>query len=209
MNGNAAGTAIRYAVRMMQNVTNGRVAAMLLPLLLLPLAPAASAATNEGGAQQVGAQSGCMNKWMFDGMWRVRVTKVVYAPATASDSNAWQVTMQWGNGTTIASLRPTDSLKGDLVIALKDGDTMSASDTTYGTLDEQKLDYHAFPASGQFTFTQPFRSANPLDQTNPPAKLLITFDVAKYRSYHPGGSGQLWRQKTVSPNFRIDLTCGA
>jgi hypothetical protein len=209
MKRNAAGTNVRYAARMMQHGTTLRFAATLLPLLLLPLAPAASAATNEGGSHQVGAQSGCMNKWMFDGMWRVRVTKVVYAPATASDQNAWQVTMQWGNGTTIANLRPTDSLKGDLVIALKDGDTLSAGDTTYGTLDEQKLDYHAFPASGQFTFTQPFRSPNALDQANPPAKLLITFDVAKYRSYNPGGSGQLWRQKTISPNFRIDLTCGA
>jgi hypothetical protein len=169
-----------------------RAAAMLFPLLLLPLATAASAATNEGGSHQVGAQSGCMNKWMFDGTL-----------------NAWEVTMQWGNGTAIANLKPTDSLKQDLVIALKNGDTMSAGDTTSGTLDEQKLDYHAFPASGQFTFTQPFRSATALDEANPPAKLLITFDVAKYRSYHPGGSGQLWRQKTVSPNFRIDLTCGA
>jgi hypothetical protein len=209
MTRNAAGTALRYAARMKQHAMNLGLTAALLPFLLLPLAPAASAATNEGGSQQVAAQTGCMNKWMFDGMWRVRVTKVVFVPATGSEPNLWAVTMQWNNGTTIANLRPTDSLKQDLVIALKGGDTMSAGDTTYGTLDEQKLDYHAFPASGQFTFTQPFRSANALDQANPPAKLLITFDVAKYRSYHPNGSGELWRQKTVSPNFRIDLTCGA
>jgi hypothetical protein len=209
MSGNGAGTTLRYAGRVMQNVMKARSTAMLLPLLLLPLAPAAFAATNEGGSHQVGAQTGCMNTWMFDGMWRVRVTKVVYAPATASGLNAWEVTMQWGNGTAIANLKPSDSLKQDLVIALKNGDTLSAGDTTSGTLDEQKLDYHAFPASGQFTFTQSFRSATALDQANPPAKLLITFDVAKYRSYHPGGSGELWRQKTVSPNFRIDLTCGA
>lgn len=178
----------------------------LLPLVLL--ASPASAATNEGGSQQVSAQSGCMNKWMFDGMWRVRVTKVVYTPATATTSNSWDVTMQWANGTSIAGLSPGDSLKQDLVIALKNGDTIAASSTTTGTLLEQKLDYHQFPASGQYTFTQSFVSSDPLDQTNPPAKLLITFDVAKYRSYHPTG-GQLWRQKTIGPNYRIDLTCGS
>jgi len=149
-----------------------------------------------------------MNKWMFDGMWRVRVTKVVYTPATPTTLNSWDVTMQWANGTSVAGLTPGDSLKQDLVIALKDGDTIAAGSTTTGTLAEQKLDYHQFPASGQFTFTQPFLSSDPLDQTNPPAKLLITFDVAKYRSYHPTG-GVLWRQKTIGPNYRIDLTCGS
>lgn len=182
--------------------------AALISLLALPLTGPVYAAANEGGSHQVDAQIGCMNKWMFDGLWRVRVTSVAYTPS-ATNANGWDVTMQWGNGTTIAALRPTDSFKKDLVIALKNGDTLAATDTTDGTLIEQKLDYHAFPASGQFTYTQSFRETTPLDQTNPPVKLLITFDVAKYRSLNPNGSGPLWRQKTVSPNFRIDLTCGA
>ncbi len=181
----------------------------MLPLLF-SLPCSAQAATNEGGSTQVTAQSGCMNKWMFDGMWRVRVTKVAFVPATSSDPNAWDVTMQWANGTSIAGLSPNDSLKQDLVLALKNGDTLSAGGTTSGTLLEQKLDYHKFPASGQFTFTQAFKSGDALDQTNnPPVKLLITFDVANYRHYNPNGSGKLWRQKTVAPNYRIDLTCGA
>ncbi len=67
----------------------------------------------------------------------------------------------------------------------------------------------SLPASGQFTFTQSFYSTAALDQTNPPAKLLVTFDVAKYRAAYPNGTGTLWRQKTLGPNYRIDLTCGA
>ena len=43
MNRNAVGTTPRYAGRMMQDL-NVRLAATPLPLLLLPLAPAASAA---------------------------------------------------------------------------------------------------------------------------------------------------------------------
>ncbi len=194
-----------YAVTLMR--FNRLLAAALPVLLVLPLA--AQAATNEGGSTQVGAQSGCMNQWMFDGMWRVRVTKVAFVPVAGDTINAWDVTMQWANGTSIAGLSPNDSLKQDLVIALKNGDTLGASGTTTGTLLEQKLDYHKFPASGQFTFTQSFKSGDPLDQANPPVKLLITFDVAGYRKYHPAGDGQLWRQKTVGANYRIDLTCGA
>ncbi len=209
MTRNAAGTVRRYAGRMMRfQTTPWAVAAALLPLLLTP-ASGVGAATNEGGSQQVAAQTGCMNKWMFDGMWRVRVTKVVLTPATGSDVNSWDVTMQWANGTSFAGLSPGDSLKQDLVIALKNGDTLSANGTVSGGLIEQKLDYHTFPASGQFTFTQPFRTGDTLDAANPPVKLLITFDVAKYRSYHPGGTGALWRQKTVGANYRVDLTCGA
>ena len=208
MSRNVAGTAVRYAAGMMQYwIATCPAAALLAALAISTLAPA-SAATNEGGSRQVGAQSGCMNKWMFDGVWRLRVTKVAYAAATVSEPNSWDVTMQWGNGTTNGGLRPTDSFKKDLVIALKNGDTLSADDTTDGTLVEQKLDYHALPASGQFTFTQSFYSTAALDQTNSPAKLLVTFDVAKYRAANPNGTGTLWRQKTLSPNYRIDLTCG-
>ena len=209
MSRNVAGTPARYAAGMMQDSIATRSAAALLAALTIAALAPASAATNEGGSQQVGAQSGCMNKWMFDGVWRLRVTKVVFTPATGSEPNSWDVTMQWGNGTTTAGLRPTDSFKKDLVLALKNGDTLSAGDTTDGTLVEQKLDYHALPASGQLTFTQSFYSTAALDQTNVPAKLLVTFDVAKYRAANPNGSGTLWRQKTLSPNYRIDLTCGA
>ena len=97
-------------------------------------------------------------------------------------------------------------MKQDLVLALANGDTLSATDTSRGNMNQQQLDFHTFPASGQFTYTQMFL-AQTVDPNNKPVKLLVTFDVPKYRSYHPGNTGKFWRQKTKGYNYRIDLTC--
>jgi hypothetical protein len=186
-----------------------KFALSLLPLAVLSAAPAFTAEPQkaEGGSTQASAQSGCMNQWMFNGVWRVRVTNVSYAPA-GDKPNAWNVTMQWGNGTSYAGITPAvDTLKQDMVLALANGDTLAPGDTTSGALNQQQLDYHSFPASGQFTYTQSFYENQTLDQSNKPAKLLITFDVAKYRQYHPGKDAKFWRQKTPGYNYRIDLTC--
>jgi hypothetical protein len=165
----------------------------------------ASAAQNVGGSTQTSAQAGCMNKWMFDGMWRVRVTKVVFVPATADTPSRYDVTMQWGNGTSM-SLAPNGTQTNDPILQLKDGTTIVAS-TGHGEMVLDSLTYHDFPPSGQFTYTQPFIQGDPpLTADNPAVKLLITFDVADYRKAHP--DGELWRQKTINPNYRIDLTCG-
>jgi hypothetical protein len=162
----------------------------------------------QGGSQQVSAQSGCMNQWMFNGVWRVRVTKVAFHPAD-DRPNSWDVTMQWANGTAIAGLAPIDTRKQDLVLALANGDTIAAADATTGAMNEQQLDFHTFPASGQFTYTQKFIAQPGLDQNNKPAKLLVTFDAATYLKQHPGKEAKFWNVKTPSYNYRIDLTCGA
>jgi hypothetical protein len=84
---------------------------------------------------------------------------------------------------------------------------MTATDSTTGTLNQQQLDYHSFPASGQFTYTQIFLTGQTLDPNNKPAKLLVTFDVPKYKQMHPEKDAKFWRQKTPGYNYRIDLTC--
>lgn len=188
-------------------MTKCTAAGILALALVLSGKPAQAAPAAQGGSTQVSAQPGCMNQWMFNGVWRVRVTNVAFHPA-GDAVNGWDVTMQWANGTGYAGISPMDTVKQDLVLALANGDTLTATDTTRGSLNQQQLDYHTFPASGQFTYTQSFLSGQTLDQNNKPAKLLVTFDVAKYRSYHPGGAGaKFWRQKTPGYNYRIDLTC--
>lgn len=146
---------------------------------------------------------------MFNGVWRMRVTNVAFRPSTVTPNvNAWDVTMQWGNGTSQPSLHPSDTMKQDMVLSLQNGDTISATDTTGGTLNQQQLDYHSFPASGQFTYTQSFFSGQTLDPNNKPAKLLVTFDVPKYRTVY-GKNAKLFRQKTRGYNYRINLNCTA
>lgn len=161
----------------------------------------------QGGSTQVAAQSGCMNQWMFNGVWRVRVTNV--APIPAGDVSGWNVSMQWANGTSMAGITPVDTMKQDLVLALQNGDTLTATDTSTGNLNQQQLDFHTFPASGQFTYTQKFLmpAGQTADANNKPVKLLVTFDVQKYRAAHPAGTAKFWKMKTPGYNYRIDLTC--
>ena len=187
-----------------------KIAAAVLAACALfgPAGAGAQSAQNVGGSKQVAAQSGCMNQWLFNGVWRVRVTNVAFRPP-GDKANAWLVTTQWGNGTSVAGVSPYDTLKQSMVLALANGDTLTANDSTTGTLNEQELDVHQFPASGQFTHTQMFVSGQPLDPNNKPAKLLVTFDVAKYKTMHPGASAKFWTQKTAGYNYRLDLTCGA
>jgi hypothetical protein len=182
--------------------------ALLLFTVTLSFATAPAApAQNVGGSQQVAAQAGCMNQWMFNGVWRMRVTSVAFHPTTAPPGiNGWDVTMQWGNGTSQAGLSPVNTMKQPLVLQLANGDTLTTTDSTTGTLNEQQLDYHTFPQSGQFTYTQSFFATQTLDPSNKPAKLLVTFDVPKYRQTY-GSNGKLFRQKTRGYNYRIDLTC--
>jgi hypothetical protein len=171
-----------------------------------PVAAIAQQPPTQGGSTQVSAQSGCMNEWMFDGVWRVRVTNVAWRPA-GDKPNGWDVAMQWANGTSISALSPVDTGKQHLVLALENGDTLSADDSTTGALNEQQLDFHTFPASGQFSYTQTFYSGQTLDQNNKATKLLVTFDVATYKKNHPGKSARFWNVKTPAYNYRIDLTC--
>lgn len=148
-----------------------------------------------------------MNQWMFNGVWRMRVTNVAFHPADGGPLS-WGVTMQWANGTNISPLSPIDTLKKAMVLQLANGDTLTTTDSTVASLKEQSLDYHSFPQAGQFTYTQSFVAQN-LDPNNKPAKLLITFDVATYLKNHPGKEAKFWNVKTPGYNYRIDLTCSS
>ena len=181
-----------------------RIPVMFL-FVLFCTAVASAAPLAEGGSTQVDAQTGCVNQWMFNGMWRMRVTNVAFQPAGDSPS-VWNVSMQWANGTSMSPLAPSDTLKKALVLALANGDTLTTTDSTRAAMNEQQLDFHSFPASGQFTYTQMFM-AEGSDGTNKPAKLLVTFDVPGYKKTHPAGTGKYWTQKTPGYDYRVDLTC--
>ncbi|MBV8172021.1 MAG: hypothetical protein JO219_08835, partial [Candidatus Eremiobacteraeota bacterium] len=43
-------------------------------------------------------QEGCMNQWLFNGLWRVEVT-AVEPYMNGSQQTGWQITEVWRNGT--------------------------------------------------------------------------------------------------------------
>lgn len=164
------------------------------------------AATSAGGSHARAALAGCMNQWLFNGIWRVKVTAVdpIKTPPDAAGSfNAgWGVTVQFRNGTN-ADLLPATSGLGHLTLVSADGDTTDVTLTTSGALDAQKLTFHDFPPSAQYThqltFWYPFGTA--AADIKQPVKFLIAFDPAMRNA----SSGPHY--STPNPSMRVDLTC--
>ncbi len=67
---------------------------------------------------------GCMKQWMFNGVWRVQVTKVEPF-MDGSQQVGWQVTESWRNGTR-QEIAPVDSLLKDEVLELADGSSIES-----------------------------------------------------------------------------------
>ena len=75
-----------------------------------------------GGANQVGAQEGGINDWLFDGVWRFRVTGV----APNDDGRpGWKVNVELRNGTTIDNLALDGSGFDSLSLVMADSNSLS------------------------------------------------------------------------------------
>lgn len=165
---------------------------------------AASAANDknaQGGSYEVQAQSGCLNQWMFNGIWRVRITGVEPNINDSGKQTGWAVSEEWVNASK-ATIEPIDVLKGEQQLILASGDTIASTNSTGSTLTEQKLDYHDFAPGASFSHKQTFILYTDVDPSNKPVKLLLLFDAKGMKErpnkpqYAPGIA-----------NFRIAFKC--
>jgi hypothetical protein len=141
------------------------------------------------------SREGCMNQWLFNGVWRVRVT-AVEPYSVGGPQVGWQVTEVWRNG-TFRELSPTNSsIKGqrlELANGAIDADSLS----------QQNVTINNFPPAGEFTYKQIFMGSN-FDPSNKPKGLLITFDNAQLSQQ------KQWPQFTNSKyDFQFNLGCVA
>jgi len=144
----------------------------------------------------------CMDQWLFNGVWRVQVTKVDPMMDGATQVG-WTVTEIWRNGTD-REVSPADSLENPQILELSNGSKISTADTTTGSLSNSALASHDFPASGQFTFVQQFRAPGALDPSNAPKAVDVTFDAATLAQH------KAQPQFTSSHyDFRFKLDCKA
>ncbi len=151
-------------------IGRARFVAALTVLLLTAVLSASSVALSDANSRD-----GCMDQWLFNGIWRVQVTKV--DPLMDNGQQVgWQVTEVWRNGST-QNIAPADSVLKDEVLELGNG-SIAASDTTTGTLSLQPVQYHSFAPAAEFHYTQIFRASN-FDPSNKPKALDIAFDGAK------------------------------
>lgn len=156
----------------------------------LSVMPAQSAADS--------TQEGCMNQWMFNGVWRVRVTKV--EPFMDGSQVGWQVTESWRNGTT-QEMSPGDSLLKDEVLELEDGSSIAASANNSGAMSMGVIASHGLAQAAQFTYVQVFRSLT-LNPAVKPKAVTILFAGDRLPQFKSHAQFTTHRY-----NYRIKLDC--
>jgi hypothetical protein len=169
------------------------VAAIAVVVVTLSSMPAQSA--------DAPTQMGCMNQWLFNGVWRVRATKVEPF-MDGSQQVGWQVTESWRNGTT-QEIAPGDSLLKDQVLELEDGSSIAASANNSGSMSMGVIGSHSLAQAAQFTYVQVFR-APAVNPNVKPKAVTILFDgdrLAQFKS-RP-------QFTTHHYNYRINLGCQA
>lgn len=152
-----------------------------------------------GGANQRSSVEGCLNEWLFNGVWRMRVTKV--ESRLDGTTPTYSVTAEVRNGTT-QTLTPQENgiiYTGVASLTLKDGDQRSYD---WGMNYQQKTYGPLLQGSG-FVFTFNYRpGGKTLEQlqTNSPTKFLMEVKNTLARDTKA-------RYTVPDPSFRVNLTC--
>ena len=157
-------------------------------------------ATTEGGSHQVNALQGCMNQWLFNGVWRIRVTQISRITDATGLLPGVKVSFEVRNGSkTETSLLTTGvpSHPGSLVF---DDSTELDGTNSDATLVWNNVYFKKLPPSGGLIFSIPF-VFQPAPSTVPkPVKWLLQIDPSKEWAGAPHYS-------TSNPGLRVDLTC--
>jgi hypothetical protein len=174
------------------------VAVLFIPALL-----GATPRPVPGGAAQRQAVEGCLNQWLFDGIWRFRVTKV--EPINDGSRPGYGVAVEVRNGTK-ATLTPvyTGADAQAIQLQLEDGNTLDAKTTTTAALIAQKITYkEIIQAAGVAVELQFLGDALAApDSLKKPVKLVFPIDPKMQRA-HPN----LPQYAKGDPSFRVNLTC--
>jgi len=177
----------------MRRLTNSAAMVVIAALLVA----VGSLRSNGAGT----TSEGCMNQWMFNGVWRVRVTKV--EPFMDGPQQVgWQITESWRNGTR-QEIAPGDSLLKDEVLALEDGSSIAASANNSGVMSMGVVANHGLAQAAQFTYVQVFRSAT-LNPAVKPKAVTVLFDGDRLTQFKSRP-----QFTTHEYNYHIRLDCQA
>ena len=185
-------------------VTTGGVLSLSTGTGAAPATAGPLSGNGAGGTVQKASVSGCINEYLFNGIWRVRVTKLtVMTDPDRGDYPYYNVTAEFKNGTTKTILPVHTGIDTGTAVSLafSDGDSLNFS---YGGPWVDKTFGKIVQGSG-FVFNFKFYPGDklPLAQViaTPPQKLLFEVDPAKLDK-------DLKLGFTVpDPSFRVDLTC--
>lgn len=172
-----------------------------------------AAAQAQGGSTELAAQNGCMNQWMSNGVWKMRVTKLRPFPLDAQPQGqyGWLITQTWINITHMKvspgvnadiGQRVAPTSVSDEFLATKNGNNGSSFNTVGGFhLGQRNV---PFLPNQPYTFDQ-LISWSPFDPTDTPIRLLVTFDTATQKKENVSIPVPQYHEPA---DFRINLTCG-
>ncbi len=172
-----------------------------------------AAAQAQGGSRQIAGAQGCMNQWMTNGVWKMRVLSVGPNPpgAAAKDQYGWRVRQEWVNithGKVYSGVLPdvpnrvAPTNVSDEFLATKGGNNASTSNTVGGfALGARDV---PFVPGVPYTFEQ-LIVWTPFDPSDTPTRLLVTFNTAAQEKVKLPIPVPQYRKPA---NFRISLTCG-
>ena len=156
-----------------------------------------------GGANQRASLEGCLGEQLFNGVWRIRATKLERISKDA-DTPGWGLTLELRNGskaTLISTDAGIDGTGQGIQVAFADATTLNVD-----PYDVQKLTFASLPQGGvvthQLKFYYPLGTA--ADTIKTPTKFLLEVD--------PKGIGNTPSQQGVAfsvpnPSFRVKLDC--
>ena len=169
-----------------------------------------AAAQAQGGATQLSANQGCMNQWMSNGVWKMRVTGLTprYLGENDPSSNqiGWKVNQEWVNishWSTLPGIFNSGAVVAtnvtDEYLVTQSGNNVSSASAAG---DMGQFGQHVFPPGASYSFAQ-FFTWSSFDKNDRPVRLLVTFNARAQNALpkHP--------HYNKTANFRIDLTCGA
>jgi hypothetical protein len=145
-------------------------------------------------------RDGCMNQWLFNGVWRVKVTNVEPF-MSGTQQVGWQVTEVWRNGTS-GETSPGDALLKDQTLQLGNG-VIKVTDSTAASMSMGVVGNNTMAPAGQLTYKQVFYRQN-VDPSDKPRSIDIIFNGAQL--------AQLTSKPqftTSKYNFHFNLGCTA
>ena len=157
-----------------------------------------------GGANERPSLEGCMNEYLFNGVWRIKASKLERIFRNSDKTfPGWGLTVELRNGTQTTLIAPDAGISGTgagVQVAFADANTLAVDG-----IDVQKLTYASLPPGGVVTHQLKFFYPYPAPATlQTPVKFLLEVDSK--------GVGDSTRAKGVAfssanPSFRVRLDC--